>query len=345
MKCVICSSGDTVKSLGKIGGYQENTIYEIFNCKNCDTSFIDSESISDDVLKKVYNSIYRQIDKIPGYVRYSNYSKRVMHYEKPLDYLASEDSMYWAVKQYFVNKNISPNAKILEVGCGIGYLTHSLVKEGYQITGLDISEDAVVNATRMYGNHFICKNIFDYQFESPESFDVIILTEVIEHIRDVYPFIEALIRLLKKKGEIIITTPNKTIFANNSVWDTDLPPVHLWWFSEQSFRTISNRMNVNCNFLDFTYYNKKYFEPYQFAYYKPTPLQSLPRIDREGNANDNKFRMSVFKKIVRIIVRELKKMISFLELVQFIHKFPFLKKTEIYDIKKSSSLCVIFEKK
>jgi hypothetical protein len=56
-----------------------------------------------------------------------------------------------------------------------------------------------------------------------------------------------------------LTTPNKTIYPANIIWNTDLPPVHLWWFSENSMRYIANKLNASVQFVDFTeYYRKKH---------------------------------------------------------------------------------------
>ncbi|MDR3000893.1 MAG: methyltransferase domain-containing protein, partial [Fibromonadaceae bacterium] len=95
---------------------------------------------------------------------------------------------------------------------------------------------------------------FEYATGHKEEYDRIILTQVIEHVENPIEWIKALLTMLKKGGKIIVTTENKTIYPKNTIWQTDLPPVHSWWFSEKSFEYIANKLNVSINFVDFSDY-------------------------------------------------------------------------------------------
>lgn len=64
--------------------------------------------------------------------------------------------MYFAIKEILARNN-NKKAKILEVGSGLGYLTYAISQQGYNITGLDISHDAVKKAEKHFGKHFICQ--------------------------------------------------------------------------------------------------------------------------------------------------------------------------------------------
>jgi hypothetical protein len=48
---------------------------------------------------------------------------------------------------------------------------------------------------------------------------------------------------------LIISTPQKS-YSNNSIWDTDLPPVHLWWFSKKSIIGFAKSLGVSLRFID-----------------------------------------------------------------------------------------------
>jgi len=172
--------------------------------------------------------------------------------------LAESEEPYWAVKSALSKLEIpKKELRVLEVGCGLGYLTYALIKEGYNATGLDISQNAIDEAIKTYGNYYICANVMDYTDQNKKLFDVVILTEVIEHVEEPIIFLKSLTNLLSKRGIIILTTPNKTIFPTNNIWKTDLPPIHLWWFSEDSMQYIANKINANIHFIDFTNYYKK----------------------------------------------------------------------------------------
>ncbi|MBV9027219.1 MAG: hypothetical protein JO311_01265, partial [Candidatus Eremiobacteraeota bacterium] len=55
-----------------------------------------------------------------------------------------------------------------------------------------------------------------------------------------------------------LTTPNRTYYGYDRPWSTDLPPVHLWWFSEESLRKIAERIGCRAEFVDFTEYNARF---------------------------------------------------------------------------------------
>jgi hypothetical protein len=86
--------------------------------------------------------------------------------------------------------------------------------------------------------------------------------------------------MLKEKGSIIVTTPNKSVTEQGNPWSTELPPVHLWWFSEQSMKAIANNIAAEVAFVDFTSYNRKHFDKMRFKVYKPH--RYTPTLSPEG---------------------------------------------------------------
>ena len=108
---------------------------------------------------------------------------------------------------------ISPNSKILDIGCGDGNVSQLYLRRG-QVYGLDISMEAL-EAAKKRGietvNHDL--NKLPLPFEN-DFFDTIILTDVIEHVINPLELISEVRRVLKKNGKIIITVPNFSRFAN-----------------------------------------------------------------------------------------------------------------------------------
>ena len=84
---------------------------------------------------------------------------------------------------------------------------------------------------------------------------MIISTEVIEHLSNPDSFIDKCLSLLNTNGSIIITTPNKSyadIVNPSLVWQTDLPPVHLYWGTKKGFSLLAQRHSLNIEFKDMT---------------------------------------------------------------------------------------------
>ena len=92
---------------------------------------------------------------------------------------------------HFFESNIKENQKILDIGCGYGAVAISIVKnmKTIQVTGLDIDKEKIQKATQ--NNSFKnLKFLHGDAFEiKPFKVDVIILSNVLEHIKDRENFI------------------------------------------------------------------------------------------------------------------------------------------------------------
>lgn len=261
LECPLCGGLAALRSVA-LQGYKVDLLYDIYSCSYCLASFAQPlESNS-----SLYELIYRNIGKIPGYNRYLKYYHTVKAKEKPLDYLASEEEAFWAVAKYVRNlRNTMGNpGKILEIGSGLGYLTYALNYEGFLTKGIDISQHAVDMANNAFGQLFECIDLGSLAKRAPASFDIIIMNELLEHVPDIISFLGLAAELLSPSGVILISTPNKSIYDRDSIWDTELPPVHLWWLSEESLNYIGKRMDFSISFFNFReYYEEYYRRPFQ----------------------------------------------------------------------------------
>jgi 2-polyprenyl-3-methyl-5-hydroxy-6-metoxy-1,4-benzoquinol methylase len=209
--------------------------------------------------EQVYELIYNNIESVPGYSRYLTYARQIVKESAPLDYLMRQEESYWAVGNYLRdNWSQVQGTRILEVGCGMGYFTYALFRDGFDVRGVDISQQAVQKASKQYGDLFECTDLKEYVNKNEKRFDVAIVNQLIEHIPDIRSFIGNIVDVLTPQGEIIITTPNKSAYPDD-VWETELPPVHLWWLSEKSFEIIAREHGLSLTFIDFTeYYQRNY---------------------------------------------------------------------------------------
>lgn len=275
--CNVCS--EPAKVSKTIQGYKESSFYEILHCDQCDTSFIRNDASAETEL--IYDLIYSHGSQVPGYDRYYTYADKVLEMQKPLHYLADTEDMYWAIANCIEKKIITKEMKLIEVGCGLGYLSYALHNDGFDITGIDISEKAISRAKQKYGNYYKCLDIYKMAKEGNAQFDIILLTEVIEHVTEPVDFVEALSRLLNPGGKIIITTPNKSAYPPQVTWDTELPPVHYYWFSETSIKTIARNLKLTCRFVDFGSFNKDHLDKTKFSRYKEP--ERNPVLSSTGN--------------------------------------------------------------
>lgn len=294
IECLLCQEIAELKH-NNYPGYQEPYTFDIYYCSFCNTSF----SLPRVETSEIYENIYNNGSKIPGYDRYWEYAQKVKDSKNPLKYLAKAEEIYWGVKEALsLYVNDKKSTSILEIGSGLGYLTYSLIKENYKVIGLDISQTAVKNATEKFGDYFICANLYEYVKLNVNSFDVVILTEVIEHIEKPLIFVESVLKLLKPDGIAIITTPNKSLFPSSITWVSDLPPVHCWWLSEESMRYITNKIGVKINFIKFDKYYQKQYRMINLKFYldyQPQPIFNKygEFISRYKNKNNFKLRFKL----------------------------------------------------
>ncbi|MCH8004058.1 MAG: class I SAM-dependent methyltransferase [Nanoarchaeota archaeon] len=94
-------------------------------------------------------------------------------------------------------------SKILDVGCGSGYLGSVLHKKSKKYVGIDFADERKVKDFV-----FIRTDAINIPFRN-NSFDIVICNHVIEHVRDQKKLLHEINRLLKKDGICYITCPNK----------------------------------------------------------------------------------------------------------------------------------------
>jgi 2-polyprenyl-3-methyl-5-hydroxy-6-metoxy-1,4-benzoquinol methylase len=249
-KCPICNGNKTKKLYDRFPGYVDKTYFDIYKCDECKTQFI----IAPDTLDELYNAIY-SLDCIPGYDRYKKYAVEIIKQTNPFNYLSKQESAYRIVFDY-INDVQRKNIRILEVGSGLGYLTYALNRAGYPTTGIDTSEYSVEQAKIKFGDYFInsdLKNFSQNTEDKSSKYDLIIATELIEHVTDPVGFIRDCMPLLSNQGGILLTTPN--YYFENTIWDTESPPVHRFWFSKKTFEVIADILDLNVSFPPDNYSN------------------------------------------------------------------------------------------
>jgi len=120
---------------------------------------------------------------------------------------------------YFLKFNIPKDAKILDIGCNYGSLIYNLYCLGYEnIFGIDIEGDSINKGRLFYpeiSNNLSKHNPGDIPFND-NTFDVVLMFDVIEHVPNIEIFINKVKKTLKPGGVFIFQTPNKFI---NIPWE------------------------------------------------------------------------------------------------------------------------------
>jgi len=107
------------------------------------------------------------------------------------------------------------DAKILEVGCGTGWLSCKLCEFG-RVTAVDLGREIIENAKASYPEiDFRSGDIHTVDLPV-NSFDVIVNLETLSHVPDQPAFVSRLAQLLKPGGFLLLTTQNKTVFERRA---------------------------------------------------------------------------------------------------------------------------------
>jgi len=252
LNCPICFK-QTLKLTDKLDGYQEPVTFSIHFCPNCELNFPNPQFVN----SNIYDVIYSQGKSHPGYDRYWQYYEEILNIERPLDWLANQEINFFAIQDFITSFKIPANTTTLEIGSGLGYLTFALRKAGFNAFGVDVSSEAVEAAIDRFGDFYETRDIFEMANQKTNQYDLVIATETIEHVENLIEFIGALLSVVKKNGYVVLTTPNRSFFPNNSLWESSLPPIHLWWLSEKTMVYIANQLNCEIIFMNFDKYHLK----------------------------------------------------------------------------------------
>jgi len=173
-----------------------------------------------------------------------------LHKQVPPDYYEegikrNKIQAYWHKKRFVIIKELLKESKaknILDIGCHSGMLTN-LIHDwtNASVTGIDISEKSVQYAKVKYPRvNFIAKDVQSGLPFSDKTFELITCFDILEHLPKLDQVLAEIRRVLKNRGEIIISVPNENLLfrlvwflwtrGRGRVWDD----VHVYNFTDSS---------------------------------------------------------------------------------------------------------------
>jgi len=99
-----------------------------------------------------------------------------------------------------------PGGRLLDVGCAFGAMLQSAAGAGYEPFGVELNPAAVEKAGRHCQNVH-CGRLSEARYDD-EMFDVVTMTDFLEHVRDPLATLAEARRVMKPGGVLLITTPN-----------------------------------------------------------------------------------------------------------------------------------------
>lgn len=235
MSCLLCDTRLEVVNIGEspIAGYVVDTLQQSLIqpkfplnmqfCPNCNFTRYEEFSEANNLLCKLYQE------------QQATYSLT----KKNLDYL--RNFVQKVAKKYSLNHL----SKILEIGCNDGTLLHEFRKTtGCTIWGFEPSksfaeiwQEKEISVINDFFNQSTVEQI------AHESFDIVIIRHVLEHISDLDGIMTSLDRILSEKSALIIEVPYlPTILEKRRIDNISYP--HINYFSTRSLAQLLAKYNL-----------------------------------------------------------------------------------------------------
>lgn len=143
--------------------------------------------------------------------------------------------------QFYI-ENVAPGDVVIDVGCSNGHLSNSVSSKAKKVVGIDISKKNIETARKKNKNdniEYILGDATEYEFN--EKFDVILLSNVLEHIENRVVFLE---KLHKLSDKIILRVPMVdrdwfTIYKKENGFEYRLDDTH---FIEYTIDILNNEL-------------------------------------------------------------------------------------------------------
>ena len=213
----------------------------IYKCKKCNLKF------SELVFQVSSNDVENKYKNVADHI----YIKEIPYKHKYFNKLFSKVSGY-----------IDGKKNILEIGSYYGVFGNVIKKHVKTYSGLELSIDGSNYAKQNFNLNIFNESVEDHE-KRGIKYDVIIMSDVIEHFSNPFKIIESINKMLKPNGVLIFTTYNMDslyakITGKNYHW---ILPFHLFYFSTKTlksifieneieiFKVINDSRNVSLNYL------------------------------------------------------------------------------------------------
>lgn len=208
-RCLICDSAQ----LRTLIGYEKD---HLVTCKTC--SFVFSNQ----------RPTQEELDKV-----YGGYSRDICRTETTLRKMEEAATSL---------KQISTAGRVIDIGCGDGEFLSFFKKMGCSVFGTEY-DPRTEEICRNKGVTMLRGGVMPSLDECmpPEKFDLVIFTEVIEHINNPLEVIGNISRLLKPGGVLYITTPNFASLERRVLgpqWGMIAYPEHISFYSPKTMDTV-----------------------------------------------------------------------------------------------------------
>jgi SAM-dependent methyltransferase len=222
--CPVCHSPKTFFALKVKDHSVSGEFFDVFECPQCSLRFTNNAPPGEKI------GVYYESE---DYISHSNTRKGIVN------------SLYHTVRHHTLSvkfRQIQKSTGLktgqhLDIGAGTGAFVQYMNEHGWKSQGIEPDVRARELALTYHKTSLLPAESFETI--TPESFDAVSMWHVLEHVHDLYPYLQQIKKILKSRGQVFIAVPNYTSFDGTkygAFWAAYDVPRHLYHFSPASMK-------------------------------------------------------------------------------------------------------------
>lgn len=227
-RCPVCFSAVWTFCYDKLDQKLE-TKDRYVKCRTCGAFFIENRLNPQFIINKFYQN-RNSVGSVEKYLEKKFYLGKVVK----------------KLKRFLPKKST-----VFDIGCGGGALLKFMKDCGYNVFGLEVSEEAREEAESVIGlkNIICCGDFLKLDFNE-HFFDAVLMTDVVEHLHNPHTYLEKITKILKPQGLLVIRTPNSDCFLHKLIkqrWMLSSPR-HIVIYNHKSLLSLLEKHNFKVGY-------------------------------------------------------------------------------------------------
>ena len=229
--CPVCVGEETKKVFHRDFGGMESIVpfsgYDVVQCTRCGAFYADN---------------------IGETMPLMHYYEMMSKYETEAFSVSREALAEYEFAIGFLRGHLAPEQSIIDIGCGNGAMLHMLQEQGFRhLTGLEPSEKNCRGITERWGIRAVAGALGeDMPLLAGETFDVVLMEGVLEHLIDVQGNVREALSYLKKDGALYLNVPDLAAFPACHDLYQQFSVEHVNFFSLPSMQNLMGAFGMTC---------------------------------------------------------------------------------------------------
>lgn len=228
-RCPLCGGTHLSHFLTCKDHYATGEIFSILQCEDCGFRMT-QDFPAESEIGRYYET--------PDYISHSDTHKGIMNqvYHRVRSYMLQQKAILVETVSH------KKSGRILDIGTGTAYFSHTMNKRGWQVDAVEKSPQARDFAKKHFG--LDVKDDSQVACYGEKVFDVITMWHVMEHVEKQNEEWEILHRQLKDDGTLVIAVPNSSsadALRYGNLWAAYDVPRHLWHYTPETMERMAEK--------------------------------------------------------------------------------------------------------